>query len=487
MFTCIYIPNASGDAHGALIDCASTFSPRLEVRSAGMVVFDIEGLERLFGSYSEIATKVANDVRVRGLEANVAIASNADAAICAARGFGGVTVLNNGSEAKRLQELPLSVLFSSPEILETLERWGIRTLGAFAKLPVVDVSERLGQEGVRLHKLARGAGSRPLVTHVATVRFVEVIDLDYEIATIEPLAFILSRMLDAICARLQARNLATHEVHLSLGTSVRVLNLPLPVRNPKLLMKLLILDLEARPPGIAVRRLEVEAIPAKPRVVQNGLFVPLSPEPEKLELTLARLKAVVGEENVGTAEISDTHRPDAFRIKPFGVVNEYGAATYSPPRRGGVDATSKKYRAATLKGADGVVRPAKSCIAADLTTLEASRSAHSPLLCEEGNVPHTTISTYSTSSNIYPSIVLRRFRPPLDATVQLRNNLPIWIAFHGVHGPIATTSGPWHTSGDWWRPTMWEREEWDIEVLDALYRIYYDVHVDRWYAEGVYD
>ena len=75
----------------------------------------------------------------------------------------------------------------------------------------------------------------------------------------------------------------------------------------------------------------------------------------------------------------------------------------------------------------------------------------------------------------------------IEATVQLRNSIPSWIAFHGVHGPIATASGPWRTSGDWWRPNMWDREEWDIEVVDALYRIYYDVHLDRWYAQGVYD
>jgi protein ImuB len=139
-----------------------------------------------------------------------------------------------------------------------------------------------------------------------------------------------------------------------------------------------------------------------------------------LELTLARLKAVVGEENVGAAEISDTYRPDGFEMQSFGVLNE----TNSPPKLGG-----------------------------ELVT----------------------------------SLSLRRFRPPFEATVQLRGGLPIWIAFRGVHGSIATAGGPWHTSGDWWRPTMWDREEWDIEVLDTIYRIYYDVHVDRWYAEGVYD
>ena len=272
MYACIYIPNASGDSSAALIDCATTFSPRVESTSAGIVVFDAEGLERLFGSYSEIALKVADAARERGLEANIAVAANPDAAICAARGFGGITVLNRGSEKSRLRDLPLTVLAPSQEILETIERWGIRTLGAFARLPAVQISERLGQEGVQLYKLAQGASMRPIVPHADALRFVEIIELDYEIETIEPLTFILSRMLDQLCSRMRSRNRATHEVRLRLGTHMRVLKLPLPVRNPRLLTKLLILDLEAHPPGAAVKRVEVEAIPTKPRVVQNGLL-----------------------------------------------------------------------------------------------------------------------------------------------------------------------------------------------------------------------
>src|SRR5439155_2075938 len=131
-----------------------------------------------------------------------------------------------------------------------------------------------------------------------------------------------------ICSRLGARSLATHEVRLALGTYVRVLNLPLPVRNSRLLTKLLMLDLEAHSPGFSIKRVEVEAIPAKPRAVQNGLFVPRAPEPEKLELTLARLKAVVGEENVGSPEILDTHRPDAFSMKRFGVSESNRSETF---------------------------------------------------------------------------------------------------------------------------------------------------------------
>src|SRR5215467_14498133 len=331
MFACIYIPNASVETNAVLRDCARAFSPRVENASNGTVVFDAEGLERLFGSYPQIAEQVAEQVRTRGIEANVAVAANVDAAICAARGLDGISVINRGTEAARLQHLPLRVLSPSPEILETLERWGIRTLGAFAQLPAVQIAERLGQDGVQLHKRACGAGARTLVPYVDAVRFVEVMELDYEITTIEPLTFILSRMLEQICSGMRSRNIATHEIRLALGNYVRVLNLPLPVRNARLLTRLLILDLEAHPPGAGVRRVELEAVPAKPRIVQNGLFVPLSPEPEKLELTLARLKAVVGEENVGAAEISDTHRPDAFQMHTFGVINERGlkpATTY---------------------------------------------------------------------------------------------------------------------------------------------------------------
>src|SRR6476646_8409642 len=227
MFACIYIPSASAEAHAILRDCASEFSPRVENVSNGTVVFDAEGLERLFGSYPQIAKQVAGQVRTRGIEAHVAVAANVDAAICAARGLDGISVINRGTEAARLQHLPLRVLSPSPEMLETLERWGIRTLGAFAQLPPVQVAERLGQDGVQIHQCARGAGARTLVPHVDAIRFVEAMDLDYEITTIEPMTFIVSRMLEQICSCMRSKNLATHEIRLTLGKAMRVLNLPL--------------------------------------------------------------------------------------------------------------------------------------------------------------------------------------------------------------------------------------------------------------------
>src|SRR5438094_9322944 len=106
MFACIHVPNFSGESHAALSDCASSFSPRVENTAPGTVVFDLEGMERLFGSYSQIAEQVAEQARALGIQANIAVASNPDAAICAARGFPGISVLNRGTEAKRFSSLP---------------------------------------------------------------------------------------------------------------------------------------------------------------------------------------------------------------------------------------------------------------------------------------------------------------------------------------------------------------------------------------------
>src|SRR5579871_5281060 len=128
MFACIYIPNASAETDAVLRECASAFSPRVENASKGTVVFDVEGLERLFGSYPQIAEQVNEQVRARGVQANIAVAANPDAAICTARGFAGINVVNRGTEAGRLSLLPLQVLEPSPDILETLHRWGIRNL-----------------------------------------------------------------------------------------------------------------------------------------------------------------------------------------------------------------------------------------------------------------------------------------------------------------------------------------------------------------------
>src|SRR5882757_993994 len=376
-------------AHAALLDCAQSFSPCVEDAGADTMILDLAGMESLFGTLPEIAHSLFHCAAGLGLDVNVSVASNPDAAVLAARGFPGVTVVPPGKEAEQLGSLTVEVLFPKEEektreqkkeaarLLETLDRWGVRDLRALAALPEVALSERLGQEGLRLQQLARGAASRTLVPVEAPAIFEEAIELEFPIVLLEPLAFLLNRLLGQICARLAARALNTQELRLTMelqnltgtdpqsdtvgipsesdavesaaesqstaagfvsgrqGKFCRILRLPLPMLDPKLFLKLLQLDLNAHPPGAPILKIHLRAEPARPRSAQGGLFLPPSPEPEKLELTLARIAGLVGEARVGSLELLDTHRVEGFRMRRFvpGAAEESRARETSEPAK----------------------------------------------------------------------------------------------------------------------------------------------------------
>jgi protein ImuB len=222
-------------AHAALLDCAQSFSPCVEDAAVDTALVDLEGMESLLGTLPEIARGIFRVAADLGLDVNVAVASNPDASVLAARGLSGVTVVSPGKEGESLGSLPVEVLFAerwenkesagkrkedeqkeSARLLATLERWGIHNLRALAALPEVALSERLGQEGLRLQQLARGAASRTLVPVEAPAVFEEAIELEYPIVLLEPLAFLLNRLLEQICARLASRALNTQELRLTL-------------------------------------------------------------------------------------------------------------------------------------------------------------------------------------------------------------------------------------------------------------------------------
>jgi protein ImuB len=303
-----------------LLKLAQEFSPLVEQTAADTVALDAGGLERIHGLPQQIASALACRAVERGLKASVAIAANLDTAVYAARGFAGVSVIPYGDEAKYLGSLPLTLLEPTPEMQETLERWGIRRFRDLAALPELGLAERLGPEGLRLHKLARGAGDRPLVPAAEPLHFEEEAELEYPVDLLEPLMFVLAQLLNGLRARLSSYGLATNELRLRLklenrGEHARTLRFPVPMFDTKAFLKLLDLDLGAHPPPAPVVKVWLEAAPAKPRAAQTGLFIPLTPEPEKLELTLARLKSLVGESNVGSPRLLDTHRPGAFEMQ----------------------------------------------------------------------------------------------------------------------------------------------------------------------------
>jgi hypothetical protein len=80
---------------------------------------------------------------------------------------------------------------------------------------------------------------------------------------------------------------------------------------------------------------------------------------------------------------------------------------------------------------------------------------------------------------------LRRFRPPIQATVEMRNNKPVLMHSPQFTGPIKEARGPWRISGNWWE-NGWGRDEWEIETTNGdLFRL--AQQNDAWSIEGALD
>ncbi len=433
-------------AQSALLDCGYRCSPRVESTAAGMVIADLTGATRLLGPPQKIAQLLRQSAHEHGLEVNVAIAINPDAAACAARGFAGITIISPGEEAKRLGGLPLDVLDISPEILDTLDSWGIRNCGALAALPPPPLTERLGQVGLHLQQIAKGETQRELVLAELPARFEASLALEESIDLLEPLAFVLNQLLEQLMRQLIDRSLATDLLHLNFDLEIhpdrqraedqppppetlfhRTLKLPVPTQDAKLLLRLLQLDLAAHPPSAPVKKITLTAEKARIRVAQSGIFQPPAPEPAKLEVTLARLRAVVGEKDsadrghVGFAALLDSHRPDSFQV------------------------WSSSMQVPELHLYPGV-----------------------------------------------PRLFLRLFRPNLRVRMEVNGDAPAILLLHRIKLQVVNAAGPWRSYGEWWdSQKMWQRDEWDVllKIKDgiALFRVSRDLKSGEWFVEGAYD
>ena len=426
-------------AQDALLACAGAFSPRVESTCSGTAILDLAGTEKLFGSYEKTSCKIAVAAKQSGFQLRIAIAANPDTALYAARGFAGITIIALGDEAGCLAPLAVGTLPAAPEMLEVFESWGIRNFRSLAALPAIALTERLGQEGLKLQKLAQGRINRPLVTAEPAPQFVESYEFDDPVETLESLAFVLNRLLQQVCARLAFHSLATNELRLTLDLEVRQIQngkneeqyrhewkLPVPTQDRNMLFTLLRLDLERNTFSAPIKKLTIEAVPIKPRMAQGNLFAPPSPEAEKLEITLARIRGVVGSVDsegigcVGSPKNLDTHKPHAFTVEPFSSM------------------------------------------------------------------------TAASNAAAVPIIALRVFRPALETSVELTGITPHSVRLWKKHRRVLAASGPWCSSGNWWNKTSaWAREEWDVALKTfegvGYYRIYLDRIKQQWFLEGVFD
>jgi protein ImuB len=531
LYACLYqppSPDVCGDAPRPTLELiAREFSPRYERHHDTLVSIDVSGLERMVGrrpnntdrTTSQLDLRVPRDRRgpldsarvigealrreaaSRGVRVHVAVAGTRMAALVLAHARPGISLVAPGDQAGALAAVPIGVLSSLIKIagedpivnvargddglLTTFKRWGLKTLGDLAALPRADLTARLGRQALVWQAIARGEDVRPLVPTLDEERFESSFDLDWPIDGLEPLSFVLTRLLEPLSTRLERRDRGTAVLHVVLRLVTREpyarrLELPSPMRDVRTLRMLALLDLESHPPDAAIDRVSVIIDPTPGRILQHTLFTRAQPTPEQLSTLLARLGALMGRDRLGAPAVVDSYRPGAFAMVSF--------ATDHDDRPG-------------------------------------TRGARQE--CDPQNAASAAGSALNAMTNIVSA--LRRCRHPVPARVAVDavdGGRPVRVTtdrrgFAG--GTVIRCVGPWRSSGNWWienadgageaggaggsgttstsaknarstdqphppDPTCWNRDEWDVALNDgAVYRIFQDRDTGAWFIDAIVD
>lgn len=434
-----------------LLELAENATPRFEDVSPGVLALDFAGLREPYAAAERLAAGAA---RV-GLQANVGVSRNRFVAMCAARTQRGVTHVYPGQEAGFLRALPVDALPLNAKETETLARWGVRRVGELERLPPAQLAERFGERGARMARLARGREDSLLSAYQPPLQLELGQDFDWEVGELDPLVLAIAGLLDKLCLQMQGLDRAAARLSIRLqlvggGAFERVIALPAPLSDARVLLKLARIDLSAHPPSKAVEGVRVSAEPVERRRVQESLFEPSLPNSEELAVTLVRLDSLVGNGRFGVPVVPDTHRPGAAAVQAF----------------------RAHERVATQRGTGSRPRPAQEATNGGALSARQVVSERS-----EG----------ARATPLRSALVFRCFRPSKQADVTLRADRPVHIDAPDVHGAVTACAGPWHVSGEWWTPDGWQYQEWDIEVQGRLYRAGCERATGAWFLAGEYD
>jgi protein ImuB len=554
LYACIYHPpvaEAAASPSGTLAAIAEQFSPRYERHRDDLVSIDVSGLERLLGPARTIGEELRREAAARGIRAHTAVAGTRMAALVLALARPGLTVVPRGEEAAALATIHIGILekidhdddrtqtahpstgsgralrSSVPPLMVSLsnhesvvsavsafKRWGLKTLGELAALPAADLVSRLGRPALAWQAIARGEDIRPLVPTLAGERFESSIELEWPIDDLEPLSFVLTRLLEPLSTRLERRDRGAAVLHVLLRLVTREvyarrLELPSPMRDVRTLRTLALLDLESHPPAAAIDRVTIVIDPTPGRVLQHTLFTRAHPTPEQVSTLLARLGALMGQDRFGAPATVDSYRPGAFAMTPFACPEHGRGATEHPTfNRGdrGQLMVRQAHHERPLILSPSSLDPARD----DPEALEGSKDEDSAFDCREPPGPQSLTSA------------LRRCRHPVPARVAVADGRPVRVTTdrRGFSGGMVTRcAGPWRTSGEWWKSEVgsrksevrsqnsdglqtsdfrlqtsragdgaWHRDEWDVSLSDgAMYRIFQDRENNGWFIDAIVD
>ncbi|MEM6910888.1 MAG: DNA polymerase Y family protein [Verrucomicrobiota bacterium] len=328
-------------------------------------------------------------------------------------------------EVEALWDLPLGVLATlgaRPEWRERWEAWGLRRVGEFARLAGAAVRDRLGVEASRMHAVLNGERRR-LRLHRPVKRLLESFELEEPVTQLEPLFFVLHRLLETLVGRLQAMLRVARELVLTLHfIDGRAEESRLRVADPSAglegLMAILRAFLEGAEHAAPTQAVTLEVLPTEASQAQRDWMRRGLADGNRFTETLAHLQSLVGRERVGRPRPARSHRAEDFAVQPF------------------------------HSGRGGGEVPA-------VLPLPLRRFR-----------PPIGVTVFSEG------------RGGLSWPLALQGGP--WA------GSITARRGPFLLSGHWWGQEAWKRVEWDVSLESGALLKVAQVGGTRWWVEGAY-
>ena len=308
---------ADGDGDQMLVErlarWASRWSPLVEVDSTDGLRLDASGVAHLFGGEAGLTRDIEARFATLGLTARVAVAATAGAAWGLAR-FGNS---RHGDGLEALSPLSIAALRLPPAVIRTLERLGLKTIGALVGVPRRSLARRFREADNPLDALDRMLGRIPEPLTAAPIdlpprallRLVEpVADPSAAAQALALLMPDLTRQLEA--RRLGARRLVLAGYRVDGEIAVVAAACAIPTREPKHLLRLLADKTDTLDPGFGFDAFALEASWAEPLdPAQDGLVGGPPPALEVARL-VDRLSVKLGADKVRRPVARASHLPE---------------------------------------------------------------------------------------------------------------------------------------------------------------------------------
>jgi protein ImuB len=330
-------PDADRAIAEAVFEALAAYSPGLAGSTDpldpafGLFEVQADGLEPLWGAEPVLVGRLVAALAgaLPGQEGEVAPArvgaagTRFAATIAAVHARHGDPVLvPPGGEAVFLAPRHAGLLTTDLDIRARLSRFGLRRIGAVADLPASALVARFGAEGARIHARANGEETDPFRPRRTPERLALAVPVEPPVEDLEPLRFVLHRLVVALATQTAARGLAVTRASLRLdldlafapagtpGELVAAQRFPEPTSDAEAIERLLFARLERTPPPAAVARLSLELAGAEPAAGQQlPLFVPQAARNARLAWQLARLALTFGEDRIRRVELADPEAP----------------------------------------------------------------------------------------------------------------------------------------------------------------------------------